>query len=118
MLTNAFMIAALIEADGPLPRNVSDFCGRWHCNLTALPSPDGVGEPIPTTRLESAVADYAKARFAQPGSASARSLLYRQVAKLQRDIMNEDETVIVTCYDRKRFGLLIHRTLSALSSRP
>lgn len=117
VLTNAFMIAALIEADGPLPRHVSDFCERQHCNLTALPSPDDTGEPIPTTRLVSAVADYAKARFAQPNGAGARSWIYRQVAKLQRDIINEDETVIVTCYDRKRFGLLIHRTLSALSSR-
>ena len=117
VLTNAFMIAALIEADGPVPRTVSDFCERRHRNLTALPSPDDGGVSMPTTRLVSAVADYAKARFAPPVGAGARARIYRQVAKLQQDIVHGDETVIVTCYDHKRFGLLIHRTLSALSSR-
>ena len=92
VLTNAFMIAALIEADRPLPRSVSDFCERRHRNLTAFPAPDDGGVSIPTTRLVSAVTDYAKARFAPLAGAGAKARIYRQVAELQRDIEHEDES--------------------------
>ena len=119
VVTNAFMVAALIEADGSLPANVSDYCEGQYGHLTSVEarSPDGGGVTIPSTRLVSAVADYATARFAPSSNPPAISQIHRRVAKLQQDIMEGDETVLLTCYDGQRFSLLIHSTLSALSSR-
>ena len=119
ILTNTFMVAALIESDGPLPPNVSVFCEAQYGSLTSVETDprDGAGESIPRTRLVSAVADYAVARFARPKESSAISRIYRRTATLQQAVADGDETVLLTWYDRQRFSLLIARTLSALSSR-
>ena len=111
------MIAALMEVESPLPNEVNDFCGRHWSRLTVADTParDDGRHDIPMTRLTTAVADYAAARFGHLDRAGASNVA-RRVAKLQRDIEDADDTVVQTCYDRRRFGLLIRRTRAALSS--
>ena len=112
VVTNAFMIAALMDTDGSLPKQVNKFCTEHCVSLKSSAEPGS----IPMTRLTSAVADYAMARFGVCND-SEISDMYLRVAELQRAIKETEHAVLLTRYDRHRFALLIRCTLSALSSR-